>query len=174
MTAMVLGAFAVQYYTWTAPTQVSKLTNTTTFATTNEEVGAMHNGTENWGANPTASTAATAAETIATPGERIKLGFQVLGTTITGIEDNYSDLTVQVNLYIPGENLEVQTYNENLALTIVSDGTPADDSDYLDNATNGFEPNITLDAVVHLNENTQAVAADSTVSIPIDIWAEEV
>lgn len=187
MAVVSAGAFAITYYTWTVPIRVEILTYTFTASPTPIISGATQ-AIDNWGTDPTASTAAIAASNGAPARARIYLDnlggtathtrtfriyFQVENEDVSGATA-FENLTLQINLYVENENIGVQTYNENETLSqVISGGLSIDRLGYVDNDGAGFQPGVTLDLVIWAFENTDNVDTATDATIPIRVYMQE-
>lgn len=181
MAAVMVGAFAVQYYTWTIPTVVKPLTFTFTEDTRNN-CGACTGG-DTYGTAPTASVATVAAAegaekaeiyvaAVGTAAENIKIVARVEAAACTTLATGYDNLIVYIDIYVKGDNSSTPKV-DTLILDLVQDGS----------ATTGNvveDTSVTLDVAEDyacvIRTVFETIETESTVSaldIPIKIRATE-
>ncbi len=179
MVAMMMGTFAIQYYTWTAQVTVSPLTNTFTVSAAVTESGATM-AEENWGTPATGSTVAVPAWDGSSENARITvqddvdLYFKIEDAAATALDAGFTDLLVRIMIFRTGDNTETWA-GENVDLWVI-EGDSANTS--IENAaTKGgshYDSSDTYDIVIWIFENTENVASSSgTLDIPIEIYAKE-
>jgi len=167
MSAMILGAFAVQYYTWTAPVTVKPLIATVSIAAVTE-AGAVHNGTETLTFTP--STVALPTDT----GENYKLRITLIPADQVNLAVIFDDLTLTVTVGVIVGGVIVDEISNSAAL--VTDGSLFTTTivwEYNGPDGLGYAPGTSLDLSGSISENTKAVTEDTTGQIVMKIYAVE-
>lgn len=156
MLAVGLGAFAVQYYTWTAPARIPVTTISVTLSQENE-MGAVHNGHETFSGVP----AITIDPNV---GENYIICFRIDNAAGSDLTTAFSDLNIKITL----------AGTENSAPLVINDvdQPPAILKFYGPDGL-GFGPGTNVTPTIVITENTQAVTSAQSVTIAIGVYLEE-
>jgi hypothetical protein len=150
MVAVWLGAYSAQYYMWTAPFAVKRLTYSIT--TDNFIENVITTGTKIFGSHPTGTTAAVPAQDASTGDnatlilpENLIVHFTVSDGDAAALANRFKDLTINICVYerglvnaLPHDNLDLQVVVSGVAQTNIDNRTT------VLNFENKWDPVITL------------------------------
>jgi len=170
MVAVWLGAYSAQYYTWTAPTQVSRLTYNIVVSGFSAPVNTT--GSAIFGNHPTATTPAVPAQGTTGENATIIIGenyivhFTVTDAEAAQLASHFQELTINIRVYRRGLVNAPAVADNNLY--VVSGGVAQTN---IDNWTPELNAAYEWDPVITVNYTTKATAA--TEGIAIGIYVKE-
>ncbi len=171
MVAVVLGAFALQHYTWTVSIQIYPLTNSITTGTLT--TSGNSSGSENYGTHPTVAEAAVPAQDASTGDNAtitlqrdLTVHFTVTDDDAAVLDNHFTELKINICIHERGKVNAAAA--DNLNLHVVEGGTGQTD---IDNQTGTRSADNEWDPVITIEYTTRTVPETTTGNIVVNVSA---